>query len=106
MKWHDYVAILITILIALFADLEARVAFRASVAALICDLSQTQDWIRNGELRRIFGSSIYPTLKKLEADGIIERRVEIADVGKLARRRGFPNAWYRWKTTPKPWEEG
>lgn len=97
MHWYDYGGMLLATLMALWADHDARVAYRASIAVFIRDESALQDWIRGYDLRRVFGPSVYQALRYLQDEGVVERKTGIDNVDKLAHRGGYPDAWFRWR---------
>lgn len=92
MRWYDYWAIFVAIVLALWADYDANRALRASLVTYLA-LFEGDAWIRAADLRHMFGSSVYRHLHKLAADGVIERREEPGG----PERGNRANAFYRWK---------
>lgn len=91
MRWYDYGMILCALILALWADYDAGVAFRASVVNYLVIFGS--EWVRAYDLRRTFGPSVYKHLHKLVEEGIIERR-EALGGPERGRRSDF---FYRWK---------
>lgn len=99
MRWYDYGFIALTIVIALWADYDAKVAFRSSVAVFLHNVYGEQDWIRSFDLYEIFGPTVFPVLRHLCRKGVVERKETSDDAG---TRGGRPNAWYRWRRRDPP----
>lgn len=89
MKIHDYLAITCALLVALWAD---RTAARAYRAAVICTLVQAGGWVRAFEMRSMFGPGVYPVLRRLYDDKLIERGRRQGG----AERSYYDDYLYRW----------
>lgn len=96
MHWYDHLAILCALLLALWADHDAGIALRASIANYLSGVGFDDDepaWVRGFDLRRMFGPSVYKHLNRLVEDELIERREEPG-----GEKRGYRHAYsYRWR---------
>lgn len=88
MNWYDYAAIGTALVIALVADYHAGRAFRVALLVYI----PTDRWVRAFELRELFGGGVYPYLRQLVSDGMLERKTVDGDPH---LRDGRPDFLYR-----------
>jgi hypothetical protein len=108
MHWFDYGAIVAALALALFANSIADSALRASIVtylrSVVADPSPYYvagtGWVSTYDLRKIFGPSVYPALRKLRANDVIERFTEEM-LGQRLIRDDLRSRCYRWKQPTK-----
>ena len=57
-------------------------------------------WIRSYELRKIFGPFVYPALRRLHDNGVVDRHEEFVMAHQVFRD-DHPSVLYRWKQPEK-----
>ena len=94
MRWIDYAAIVLALLLSLFANWRADQAFRAVIVRV---LSETADaWHRLFDLQQLYGLNVYSVLRQLHAEGLVERKEQPGGPA----RGGYPDVYYRWGVAP------
>lgn len=108
MNWIDYGAIVLAMLLALYANSIADAALRAALVVYLRSISNDRSpyymaglgWVRTYELRKIFGPFVYPALRRLYERGMIDRHEESL-MGHRILRDNHPSVLYRWKEPDK-----